>query len=73
MVAPKLIAPLGATALSFFSPLPLSAVHGTILEWNSHILIPLYHPAVALYDPSTLPTLTRDISFVKLTLDSLNH
>ncbi len=71
---PLIICPLGGSALSYFLPhTKISAVHGKTLQWNNNhgktrTLIPLYHPAVAIYDRSMLPTLIKDMTLVKDTI-----
>ncbi len=73
-VNPLIICSLGGSALSYFLPhTKISAVHGRILQWNDPhgkvvILIPLYHPAVVIYDQSMLPTLIKDMTLVKDTI-----
>jgi uracil-DNA glycosylase len=64
-VQPRVIATLGRHALSFFIQKPdIGTLHGTVIplqfsEFES-VLIPLYHPAAALYDPRKKSTLLAD-------------
>ncbi len=70
-VNPLLICSLGGSALSYFLPqTKISAVHGRTQQWDdgygkTRMLIPLYHPAVAIYNRSMLPTLVKDMVLVK--------
>jgi len=73
-VNPLVICSLGGTALSYFLPhTKISTVHGKTLQWNdghgkTRTLIPLYHPAVAIYNRSMLPTLIKDMTLIKNTI-----
>ena len=66
-VAPKCLVTLGRHALEALDPtLRLSQVHGrwqTVSGWPP--VLPLYHPAVALYRSSMKPTLLADIAQLK--------
>lgn len=66
IIKPKLIVTLGRHAMSYFDPkLKISEAHGKPIyikcDWNKKQLIcPLYHPAVALYNPNNKTTLFSD-------------
>ena len=68
LVRPRVVASLGsfATALLSGRALGITRVHGqeqqVTLGARSVILYPLYHPAAALYTPSMLEVLEKDIS-----------
>ncbi|HEX2302847.1 MAG TPA: uracil-DNA glycosylase [Gaiella sp.] len=68
LVRPRVVASLGsfATALLSGRALGITRVHGqeqeVTLGGRSVILYPLYHPAAALYTPSMLEVLERDIA-----------
>lgn len=69
----SIIATLGRHALScFFPQAKISICHGTWLPletWGScHRLMPLYHPAAAIYDPRLQPTLQQDLNKLASTL-----
>ena len=61
LIKPKLIITLGRHALNYFIPNAIiSQVHGQPQRYNGQALLPLYHPAVALYNGSTKETLFED-------------
>ena len=63
---PKVIVPLGKHALERFLPeLKISLVHGQAYLHSSNTpIFAMYHPAVALYNPTLKETLEKD--FIKL-------
>jgi uracil-DNA glycosylase len=71
-VQPHLIVCLGRHSLSFFIEKPqIGKIHGVIqnlqvLENNNPIaILPLYHPAVALYNPNMKSVLQKDFLIIK--------
>jgi DNA polymerase len=68
LVRPSVVAPLGsfATALLSGRALPITRVHGQAqpvsLGGRTVTLYPLYHPAAALYTPTMLDVLERDVA-----------
>jgi uracil-DNA glycosylase len=68
LVRPRVVASLGsfATALLSGRALGITRVHGqeqqVTLGGRSVILFPLFHPAAALYTPSMLDVLERDVA-----------
>ena len=75
LIQPRLIAPLGNFAASYLFEkfgLPydkISKIHGKIFRINTLFgeitIIPLYHPAVATYNPETKSTLLEDFKAIK--------
>jgi len=75
LIQPRLIAPLGNFAASYLFEkfgLPydkISKIHGKIFRINTVFgkttIIPLYHPAVATYNPETKSTLLEDFKAIK--------
>jgi DNA polymerase len=69
-IKPKLVVCLGRHSMSFFNPsLTIGEVHGKIqkikLYQNLEIFyLPMYHPAVALYNGSRAPILISDFRVV---------
>lgn len=67
IVKPKIIATLGRHSMNFFFPdKQIADLHGTKIiqstDWNNNqIFFPLYHPAVALYNPNMKRILQEDI------------
>lgn len=61
IVSPRVIVTLGAHALAAFRPgAKISRVHGRAFAHEGRTILPLYHPAVALYGVAR-ETLTRDM------------
>jgi uracil-DNA glycosylase family 4 len=46
----------------------ISNIHGHVFE-NKYIFIPLYHPAVALYNPNKGEELKKDFEVIKKYVD----
>ncbi|MDX9739287.1 MAG: uracil-DNA glycosylase [Candidatus Dojkabacteria bacterium] len=68
---PKVIIPLGKHALERFIPnLKISLAHGQAYEHNTQIpIFAMYHPAVALYNPTLKSTLEEDFKKLKIFLE----
>lgn len=67
IIKPKVIVTLGAHALRAILPdsPSISVVHGTIqMTPKGKLVIPLYHPATALYNPPSKPGLFKDFQTV---------
>jgi len=65
VIAPQLIVALGRHAANCFLPeLQISKAHGVPQQWEGYTLLPLYHPAVALYNGSMRQTLLHDFQQV---------
>ena len=74
-VEPKVICPMGNVATQHFAiQAAISRVHGQVFERTYCLydvkLIPLYHPAVAMYNKAMFPTLLADMKTVKQELDT---
>ena len=75
LIDPLILAPMGNFAATYifekFSlpPRKISNIHGKIFPiqtpWGSKRVVPLYHPAVATYDPGKLPELKKDFEIFK--------
>ena len=61
-VQPEIIVTLGAGALKSLARGKITELHGQLLEVGDFKVYPLFHPAVALRDPSKLPALRKDIN-----------
>lgn len=78
LIKPKLIVTLGRHSMGRFLPgLKISDVHGQPKRangiWQSRqVYLPLYHPAVALYDPNKKVTLLEDFKKIPLVLKKIN-
>uniref|UniRef100_A0A831YT91 Type-4 uracil-DNA glycosylase n=1 Tax=candidate division WWE3 bacterium TaxID=2053526 RepID=A0A831YT91_UNCKA len=61
VIGPKVIVPLGRSALEvFLKDKTISDMHGRGFKVGNRIIFPLYHPAAALRSPSVLQILERD-------------
>ncbi len=66
VIEPQLIVALGRHAANCFLPdLQISKAHGQAQAWEGYTLLPLYHPAAALYNGSMRQTLFDDFVQVK--------
>lgn len=65
VIEPKLIVALGRHGANCFLPdLKIGQAHGQIQEWNGYKLLPLYHPAAALYNGSMRQVLFDDFKVI---------
>ena len=70
IIRPKVIVPLGRHSMNYimrkfgFTPEPISKIHGKVFEastlFGKIIIIPMYHPAAALYRPPLKEELKAD-------------
>jgi uracil-DNA glycosylase len=77
IIQPAVIVTLGRYAMGYIMEKfgltaqlkPISVLHGTVLEaqasYGPITIIPLYHPAVAVYNRSSLDTLKTDVQVLK--------
>ncbi|MBU1992718.1 MAG: uracil-DNA glycosylase [Patescibacteria group bacterium] len=78
MIKPKLIVTLGRHSMNRFLPgLKISQVHGQPKRYvgiwqEKQIYLPVYHPAVALYDPRKKDIIIEDFKKIPLILKKLN-
>jgi len=63
IIQPKVICTLGATALECLleTPVKMEAMHGKKLSFNGIILIPAYHPAYVLRNPTKFEAWFKDL------------
>jgi DNA polymerase len=62
---PKVIVTLGRFSMArFFPNARISAIHGTAKRFGDRLVVPMYHPAAALHQPSLRKTIHAD--FAKL-------
>jgi len=72
LIKPKLIITLGRHALNYFIPnLKISQVHGQPKRLKGQVYLPLYHPAVALYNGSTKQTLEEDFLIIPKLIEKI--
>ncbi len=75
IIRPKVIVPLGRHSMNYimkkfgFSPEPISRIHGKVFEartlFGRIIIMPMYHPAAALYKPPLKEELRSDFHRLK--------
>jgi len=78
VIKPKLVVTLGRHSMEYFLPgEKISAVHGELKEViigrTKHMLMPLFHPAAALYNGGLRSTLIADFSKIPTTLNKINQ
>lgn len=73
-IAPKLIVTLGRHSMASFLPpdLKISQVHGQPKRVKGRVVLPLYHPAAALYNGGMRKTLLYDFQKIPLVLKKLS-
>lgn len=71
IINPKIIATLGAHAARTMLDrnVSMTAVHGQVFKQDGYILIPIFHPAAALYRRPTLEQLREDFKKLKNILE----
>ena len=67
LIKPKIVVALGATAYHYLSgdDSPISKVRGTVHTQEGYTLIPTYHPAYLLRNPSAKKEVFEDLKLVK--------
>lgn len=70
VIAPKLICTLGRHSMSLFFPpqFKISQIHGQPKRVKGFVVLPLYHPAAALYNGGMRETLLYDFRKIPLVL-----
>ncbi len=73
VIEPQLIVALGRHAANCFLPtLKIGQAHGQVQQWEGYALLPLYHPAAALYNRSMRQTLIDDFAQIAALLQKDN-
>lgn len=73
IIKPKVVATLGRFSMQYvmnrfgleWELAPISVLHGQVLQTPNFKLIPLYHPAAAIYNQHLLGTLKEDFKILK--------
>jgi len=64
-INPKVIVTLGRYSLGKFVPnAKISEIHGQALRTKGRLIVPMYHPAAALHQPSLKPIVENDFSLL---------
>lgn len=76
VIKPKLVVTLGRHSMEYFLPgEKIGAVHGqlkqVIIGKTKYMLLPLFHPAAALYNGALRKTLRQDFSQIPLILNKI--
>lgn len=78
VVAPKIIVTLGRHSMEYFLPdMKISQIHGQpkriTFGKNKVVILPLYHPAAALYNGGMRQTLQEDFNKIPKILEKINE
>ncbi len=66
LINPTVICTLGRYSTSLFlKDRKISQIHGKVFKYGEYRIIPLYHPAVGLYNPNMRPILKEDFQIIK--------
>ena len=77
IIRPKVVAPLGRFSMKYIldkfdcleNELPISELHGRVIDADASFgaikIVPLYHPAVAIYTQSKKPELVNDFAVLR--------
>jgi uracil-DNA glycosylase family 4 len=70
VINPKLIVTLGRHSMGYFVPdQTISQAHGNLIEGGEWPILPLFHPAAALYNATMRATLYEDFTKLKQILE----
>lgn len=62
-INPKVIVTLGRYSMARFLPdVKISSVHGRAMRVRGRLIVPMFHPAAALHQPSLKPSLVADFA-----------
>ncbi len=62
---PRVIVTLGRFSMNkFFPNARISAIHGQAARIGGRLVVAMYHPAAALHQPSLMPELEKDFSYL---------
>jgi DNA polymerase len=74
VIQPKLVVTLGRHSMGYFVPgQKISEVHGKLIKGGEWPVLPLYHPAAALYNANQRQTLYEDFTQLKNVLKTLER
>lgn len=66
LISPVVICTLGRFSMNYFFPtFYISKVHGKIFDFDKYKIVPMYHPAVALYNNGMKEILLNDFKILK--------
>lgn len=71
-IQPKLVVTLGRHSMNCLLPnLQISQVHGQPKRYMDHVILPLFHPAAALYNGGMRQTLIDDFATIPVILEKI--
>jgi uracil-DNA glycosylase len=74
VIEPKLVVTLGRHSMGYFVPnQTIGEVHGKLIEGGEWPVLPVYHPAAALYNAKTREVLVDDFVQLKTALKNLER
>lgn len=74
VIEPKLVVTLGRHSMGYFVPnQTIAQVHGKLIEGGQWPVLPVYHPAAALYNRSTLAVLQDDFAALAAAVKNLER
>jgi uracil-DNA glycosylase family 4 len=74
VIEPKLVVTLGRHSTGYFVPnQTIAQVHGKLIEGGEWPVLPVYHPAAALYNRSTLALLQDDFAALAAAVKNLER
>jgi len=74
VIEPKLVVTLGRHSMGYFVPnQSIAQVHGKLIEGGEWPVLPVCHPAAALYNRSTLAVLQDDFAALAAALKNLER
>lgn len=69
VMKPKVIAPLGRFSMNYFLPnAKITRDQGKVFWWESHLVMPIFHPAAALRSTSVLEETQKSFAKLKVVL-----
>ncbi|MCA9332828.1 uracil-DNA glycosylase [Candidatus Saccharibacteria bacterium] len=73
VIQPKLVATLGRHSMNCLLPdLQISKVHGQPKRYKGQVILPLFHPAAALYNGAMRQTLIDDFALIPSIIKKIN-
>jgi DNA polymerase len=70
-IDPKVIVTLGRFSMArYFPDAKISQIHGQAKEINGRLIVPMYHPAAALHQPSLRDVVKEDFAMLPGMIDS---
>jgi len=75
IIGPKIICTMGkySTQLVLNTDMPITKLRGNVFKVEGRIVLPINHPAAALYTPSRLEIMKEDFKRIKMILDNYEN